>query len=120
MAALKFRSCSGLVGSPLGLILLGGILPVLITHEPMDQAERKNCRGKPDNRERFRLADIQDDELSHQSQECNEDDPAHLVLVVERAGPLAMLVLVVVLGGGLACSASRAPIGSLGSIEELL
>ena len=30
MAALKFRSCSGLVGSPSGLILLGGILPVLV------------------------------------------------------------------------------------------
>ena len=56
----------------------GVIFAILITHEPMDQAERKNCRGKTDNRERFRLADIQDDELPHQSQECNEHDRAHL------------------------------------------
>jgi hypothetical protein len=45
---------------------------------------------------------------------------ASVVLVVERAGPLAMLVLVVVLGGGRACPALRAPLGSLGFIEELL
>ena len=45
---------------------------------------------------------------------------ASVVLAMERAGPLVMLVLVVVLGGGLACLALRAPIGSLGFIEELL
>jgi hypothetical protein len=45
---------------------------------------------------------------------------ASVVLAVEPAGPLVMLVLVVVLGSGLACPALRAPIGSLGFMEELL